>query len=79
MNLLQRNAKIDFDILRKHYAEEFSKYIGTRKMIDINKALMSCGLQFEETKKEITILDDVLWEHISLIKREKYKMPTTTN
>ena len=77
--LASAKCEIDFDLLRKHYAEEFSKYIGTRKMIDINKALMSCGLQFEETKKEITILDDVLWEHVSLIKREKYKMPTTTN
>ena len=69
----------DFEILKKHYAEEFSEYIGTEKLETLNYVLMKCGLIFDEENKEIKVYDDILWDHISLLNRIKYKMPTTTN
>ena len=69
----------DFDILKKHYAEEFSKFIGTEKIEILNNNLMKCGLIFDVELKEIKVHDDTLWDHIGLLNRIKYKMPTTTN
>ena len=77
--LVSAKCQIDLDILMDHYSKEFCKFIGTEKIENLNKALMSCGLIFDINSKKISINNMNLWEHISLNCRAKYKMPTTTN
>lgn len=69
----------DFEILKIHYAEEFSEYIGTDKLETLNLVFMKCSLIFDDEHKEIKVYDDILWDHISLLNRIKYKMPTTAS
>ena len=77
--LVTARCQTDLNILMDIYSTEFSTFINTNKMQYLNKILMSCGLIFDTELKKIRINDEILWEHISLACRAKFKMPTTTN
>lgn len=68
----------DFDSLLNLYSNEFAKFKDV-KLDEINRALLMAGLFFNTDKDKIEINDHVLWEHISLMHRAKYRMPSTTN
>lgn len=78
-SLVACKCKIDLDILLNTYEEEFSKFIDTPKMSEINRGLASCGLVFDKISKKIKINDTKTWDEVSQIERIKYKMPSTTN
>lgn len=72
-------CQLDLDILMDTYSNEFAKYIGTQKIDELNRLLLTGGLFYDIETKKIIINDDVVWEHVSQMHRVQFKMPSTTN
>ena len=77
--LVSAKCHKDFDKLREIYSKQFSQYIHTEKIQDLQKILAKAGLVFNVEKNTIDIANHEIWESISQIERINFAMPSTTN
>lgn len=72
-------TQYDFDNWCETFSKQLKKFCeeNHKNVISINIALKKIGLAYENYK--IVIKDDPKWDQLSMCRRSKYHMPSTTN